>query len=129
MPLTQFMQKQVLDFMCGGASAATPLARWLQFATATPRSDSAFDGPIPSRLSVSFNAAASPAGSVSNAIATTGFTTGATAICTLTGWNLYDASVGGNRLAYGTLATTFSLGSGTTDQIALSAGAMRITLA
>lgn len=129
MPLSQFMQKQVLDFLCGGATATRPPGRWLQFANTNPRTDSAFDGPIPSRVSVSFNFAISGAsGFVSNALATTGFTTGATAICTLTGWNLYDSSVGGNRIAYGTLATTFSLASGTVDQVAVSAAALRITL-
>lgn len=129
MPLTQFMQKQLLDFVLGGGGVVSaPAARWVQFATANPRSDSAFDGPIRSRLSVSFNSAASPAGSVSNGLATTGSLTAATLAATCTGWNLYDASVGGNRIAYGTLATTFSLASGTADQIALAAGAMRITL-
>lgn len=134
MPLTQYMQKQVLDFICGGATVTRPGSRFVQFATVSPRSDSAFDGPIRSRLSISFAAANSPGGFVSNASAPTigsgalgGSTAGATVSCTLVGWNLYDSGIGGTRLAYGTLSASVGVASGV-DTLSIALSALRITL-
>ena len=135
MPLTPYMKKQVLDFICGGAAVTRPASRFIQFANTNPASDSAFDAPIRSRLSAQFAPASTGAtgfATISSAVtigsgALGGSTAGPTAACTLTGWNLYDSGIGGTRLAYGTLSVTFSLASGT-DAVAISASALRITL-
>jgi hypothetical protein len=128
MPLTQYGQKLVLDYLLGGATATRPTIRQIQFATASPRTDSAFDAPIRSRVTGSFFAGNSPQGSVNNRAATgiTAASAYATAICTLVGWNLYDAAAGGNRLAYGTLSASVGCASG--DWVSISASALKITL-
>jgi len=119
-----FIEKALLDWVLQGATPTRPGKTYLQWATASPTSQSAFDGPFSPRMTVTFGAAASPAGSVSNAAAFTGT---ATAAATAVGWNLYDASVAGNRLAYGTL--TASVGCKSADNPAFAAGALIVTLA
>lgn len=126
MPLTEYFEKQILDWQLGGAAASQPPGRWIQWATASPRSDSAFDGPFSSRMTVTFAAANSPQGSATNLNAITGAIASAAATCV--GWNLYDRSVGGTRLAYGTLTANVGCKSGN-DNPAFAAGALKITLA
>lgn len=124
MPLTQNGQKLMLDWLLGGAAATRPSARWLQFATGTPNVSGASDGPFTPRITCSFAAAASPQGSASNRLA---MTCTATAIATVLGWNIYDASVGGNRLAFGTMAS--SVGCASADTMAFAAASLKISLA
>ena len=50
MPLTTYMQKQVLDWICGGAAPTQPPQLWLCFATGTPNNNGASDGPMISRI-------------------------------------------------------------------------------
>jgi hypothetical protein len=123
-PLTDISEKALLDWVLGGAGVSRPTQRWLQFATASPTTASAFDGPFSPRCTVTFGAAASPAGSATNANA---ISATATAAGTAVGWNLYNASVAGTRLAYGTL--TANIGCKSADNPALSAGTLRVTLA
>ncbi len=123
MPLTGYMEKNALDWQLGGAAAVQPPGRFIQWATASPTSQSAFDGPFSPRQTVTFGAAASPAGSVTNANAMTGT---ATAAATAVGWNLYDSAVGGTRLAYGTLSA--NVGCKSADNPAFAAGTLTITL-
>jgi len=126
MAFDPFIDKALLDWVLQGATPTRPGKTYLQFATASPTTQSAFDGPFTSRMTVTFGAAASPAGSATNANAITGPVPTAAATCV--GWNLYDASAAGTRLAFGTL--TASLGcKSATDNPALAAGALRITLA
>lgn len=125
MPLTQYLGKQTLDWMLGGATGTQPAGRWIQWATGTPTEAGASDGPFVSRATVTFAAAASPAGTVSNANALTGGS--ASAAATAQGWNLYDRSVGGTRLAYGTLTAVLGCKSAT-DNPAFAVGALKITL-
>lgn len=123
MPLTPFMQKNLLDWVLGGGGVvSSPPGRWMCFATSSPTSVTAFDGSI-SRVTVGFSGAASPAGSASNA---TGITRSLSAVQTFFGWNLYDSSVGGTRIAYGTLAVSAPCVSG--DAPTLSPGAFKLTL-
>ena len=124
MPWTQFTQKALLDWVLQGATPTRPGKTYIQWATASPRTDSAFDGPFSPRMTVTFGGAASPAGTASNIAAVTGT---ATAAATAVGWNLYDDSVAGNRLAYGTL--TANVGCKSADNPAFAAGALRVTLA
>jgi len=124
MPLTQYMMKNILDWQLVGGGAQPP-GRWISWATQSPRTDSAFDGPFTTRNTATFAAANSPAGTVTNLNAMTGPL--ASAAATVVGWNLWDRSVGGTRLAFGTL--TASLGcKSNNDNPAVAAGALKITL-
>ena len=124
MPLHGAIQKALLDWVTGAAAASAPAGQWVSFATASPRSDSAFDGPWSPRASVTFAGANSPAGSVTNLSSVRAVT--ATAAGTAVGWNLWDAAVAGNRIAFGTCTAAIGCKSG--DNIVISAGLFKITL-
>src|SRR4030095_506870 len=102
MPLTPEGRQICLDWVLGGANPTRPATRWVSFATQSPTTASAFDGPIQSRASFTFAAANSPDGSATNLNAVANIT--ATAACTVVGWNLWNSSAGGTRLAYGTVS-------------------------
>lgn len=125
MALTTYMEKQFLDWCLGGATATQPTGRFLQWATGSPNTDGASDGPFVSRVTCTFAAANSPQGTVTNVAAVTGAT--GTAAATVVGWNLYDAAAAGNRLAFGTLAAALGCKSAT-DSPCFSAGALKIVL-
>jgi hypothetical protein len=110
--------------MMGGASATQPVGRFIMFATGSPNTAGASDGPFSPRKTVTFAPMNSPQGSVTNVAAISGCT--ATAIATALGWNLYDAAVGGNRLLFGTM--TAALGCASADVAGFNAGALKITL-
>jgi hypothetical protein len=124
-PLTDVGEKLLLDWVLGGATPTRPATRWISFATASPNITSAFDGPIQSRMTVTFASANSPQMSVTNLNAVSNIT--ATAACTVVGWSLWNSSSGGTRLAYGT--ATAAIGCKANDNIAIGAGAIKITLA
>lgn len=124
MPLTDVFEKQLLDWALGGAAGSQPTQQWIQFATASPTSQSTFDGPFSPRATVTFAAANSPQGSKTNLNTISVIT--ATAAGTAVGWNIYDRSVGGTRIAYGTCTAAIGCKSG--DQPALNPGTLRITL-
>lgn len=124
MPVDQALQKAMLDWVLGGAAATRPGGRWVSFATASPRSDSTFDGPFSPRVTCTFAAANSPQMSVTNLNNMTLAT--ATAAGTAVGWNLWESQVGGQRLAYGT--ATASIGCKSGDNISIAAGALLIVL-
>lgn len=123
MPLTPYLEKAILDWALGGAAPPTIPARYFQFATSAPDANNAYDGPFTNRMTVTMAAAASPAGSVSNANA---LVRTATAIATVVGWNIYDQITLGNRLMYGTMTAGIACGSG--DGCRLTAGNLVITL-
>jgi hypothetical protein len=125
-PLTEFGEKLLLDWVLGGAAASQPLSRWISFATASPRTDSSFEGPFsPARASIVMAAANSPQMSKTNQSSTLPNIT-ATAVATAVGWNIYNSSAGGNRLAFGTFAA--SVGCKSADTINISAGGLVIIL-
>lgn len=129
MPLTSYTEKLLLDWALGGTGGAvsSPANRFIQFASSVPDAANAYDGPFTNRMTVTFAAAASPAGSASNANA---LVRTATAITTVCGWNLYDQITLGNRLAYGTTVvggTATGLASG--DAFRFTAGSLVITIA
>lgn len=128
MPATGYFGKQLLDWMTGAAAATQPSGRFLSFATASPTSVSAFDGPwsggLFGRATVTFAAANSPQMSATNLNAFSNIT--ATAAGTAVGWNLWDASSGGNRIHWGTV--TANIGCKSADNIGIAAGAIKITL-
>ena len=125
MPFDPRVNQSALDWVLGGAAPARATSRFISFATASPRTDSAFDGPFSPRVTVSFAAANSPQMSATNLNAFSNVT--ATAAGTAVGWNLWDAAAGGQRLAYGTC--TAVIGCKSADNIAIAAGLIKITLA
>jgi hypothetical protein len=124
MPLSDIFEKQLLDWALGGAAASQPTQQWIQFATASPTQANAFDGPFSPRATVTFAGANSPQGSKTNLNTIVSAT--ATANGTAVGWNVYDRSVGGTRIAFGTCTAAIGCKSG--DQPSLNPGALKITL-
>lgn len=133
MPLTPYMQKNVLDWMLGGAAAVQPAQRWLCFATGTPNNNGASDGPMNSRILLfsgavtNMAAANSPQGSCTNRSSASGSWTAA-AITTVLGWNLYDtgpSTGGGTRLAWGTCSFTMPT---LANSVNIGSGSLKLTL-
>lgn len=116
-------EADMLDWLLGGANPTRPAGRFLSWATQSPRSDSAFDGPFTPRVTVTFASGNSPQGSVTNLNALTGT---ATAAATAVGWNLWDANAGGTRIAFGTF--TANVGCKSADNPAVAAGGLKVVL-
>lgn len=127
MALTAYHAKNLLDYITGAAAAVQPGSRFISLATASPTTQSAFDGPFSNgafgRQSWNAAAANSPSGSATNR-SVMSYT--ATAIATAVAWNLYDRSSGGTRLAFGTLSSSVGCASG--DTFGFAVGALKITL-
>jgi hypothetical protein len=128
MPFDPAQQKQMLDWLTGGASVTKPNSRFVSFATASPTSVSDFTGPIASRRSCTFAGANSPNMSATNvAVISCSIQTAATFV----GWNLFNSSalgttLNGTRLAWGTLSASIGCAAG--DTLGFAAGALKITL-
>ena len=124
-----FGQKQILDWICNGASGSSPPFRFIGLASGTPTSVSGSELPNTfgyTRQTVSYAAAASPAGSVSNAVA---MTFGPfSSIAAINGLHMWDGSPVGssNMWLYGTLQTARTVGVG--DSLVVAIGALTITL-
>lgn len=123
--VTPYMAKQMLDWCLGGAAATRPSSRLVGWATGSPNTNGDSAGPW-TRVTFSPAAASTPAGSgsVSNRAA---MTSRATAIGTALGWNMYDATSGGNRLFFGTVTASLGCAS-SADLAAFAAGGLKITL-
>lgn len=124
MPVTPYLAKQMLDWVTGAAAATRPGQRWVSFATQSPTTESAFDGPFNTRVSARFAAANSP--QMSATLATNATLATATAVATVVGWNLWDSTAGGTRLMYGT--ATANIGCKSSDNVQIQSGSWRITL-
>lgn len=125
-----YASKASLDWLLGGATPTRPAAWGMGLSGGVPSSTSGSEvgtGSGWSRQTAIFGAAASPAGTASNATAMT-FGTGATAL-SCTGVQLWDtlAATAGNMLMYGTLATARTLGVG--DSLVFAVGAVIASLA
>jgi hypothetical protein len=125
-PLDPFARKLLLDWVLGGAAATQPGSRWVSYATQSPTTQSAFDGPFRSRGTLKYAAANSP--QMSATILSSASPQGtSTAIMTAVGWNMWNSSSGGQRLMYGTFGA--SVGMASNDTIVIAAAAqMKITL-
>jgi len=131
-PADPWAEKAMLDWCLGGATPTQPASRFLGLAAGTPTSASASElvtGFASTRLAIAFGAAVSPAGSATNTGAVTfSATTRITAAASKpNAWNLWNASSGGTRLAYGQLSASSTFSSG--DTISFASGALTITLA
>ncbi len=102
MSFSPFAQKRMLDFVCGGASATEPAARW---AGLLDVSGSEISATGYARVSALFNAASSPGGYASMAPTTfQPFTSNGT--LTVVAVGVWDNSVGTNLLLSGVLSNT-----------------------
>lgn len=129
MPLDPYLAKALLDWSLGGATPTRPTSLFVMPAMSSPTTQSSFDGSFFTRRigSMSFNAAASPAGSCS--LASTALTQAtATAAASPVGWNMYDAPTGGNRLMFGTFTAAVGCKSGDSIQILVTGGQLTIVL-
>ena len=128
--IASYLQKQMLDWVLGGAAATQPSSRLAALSLGTPTSISASEV-LPNsgylRQTALFGAANSPAGSASNTAAMTfGPFSSSNAI---QGLVVYDttAFTAGNMLWYGTLLTARTVLPG--DTLVVAAGSLIITLA
>ena len=129
MALTTYLEKAVLDWIGGAATPTRPAGIWLGMATGTPNANGASElaTNTMSRVTCTFAAANSPQGSMTNLNAMTLMANSSAA--TVFGFNIWDAAtVGANRLAYGTLTATVSFRAGSGDQIAFAVGTLKVTL-
>lgn len=125
------MEKAMLDWCCGGAAATQPASRFLGLSLGAPTSVSGSEigtGSGYARQSCVFAAAASPAGSVSNASTMSfGPFNSAQSISGLVLWDTNLSLNSGNMLWYGTLSAARTVSSG--DSLTFAVGALVITLA
>lgn len=124
-----YAQKQVLDWMFGGAAVTQPSSRLIALSIGTPTSVSGSEVGTNSgyaRQTMSAGAAASPAGSVSNNVAATfgPFSS----IQTIQGAMIYDtiSISSGNLFWYGTLLTARTVLAN--DQVVIGVGSLIATL-
>lgn len=124
MPVTPYLAKAILDWVCNGATPTRPSAFWLAFATGSPgTATNAESNGTFTRKTVTMAAGNSPQGSVTNLNA---LSARANAIQTVVGWNLYDGS-SGSRLMFGTLSASLGCAS-SADIAAIPAGGLKIVL-
>ncbi len=120
--LSTYLEKAILDWALGGASATQPVGRWVGLASGSPNVNGASEGPW-LRATATYAAANSAQGSATNL---NDLNCTATAIGTAVGWNMFDASQAGNRLAFGTV--TSSMACASADIGRLAAGNLKIVL-
>jgi hypothetical protein len=132
MPLSSYLEKAMLDWVCGGATPSQPVGFWLALASGTPTSlgngASEFGSQSGyTRQSALFNSASTASSaSCSNSKA---MTFGPfSSVGTLLGVTIWDASPIGstNLLWYGTVQTARTFSSG--DYLVVQAGALVLTL-
>lgn len=126
-----YAEKAALDWINGGASPTRPTSWFMGLSLGAPTSVSGSEMTTAvgyARQSATFAAAASPAGSVSNANAMTfGPFSSAFSISGMQVWDTGLSLNSGNMLWYGLLSSARTLGIG--DSLVISAGALTITLA
>ncbi len=130
----QWAQKNMLDWVLGGAAPTRPTTWWVGLSLGAPTSVSGSEVTIGAAFNYSrqgaatvFGAAATPAGlgSATNNMALTFGTFASSA--TISGLFVADASTSGNILWYGTLAAVRTPNVG--DSLILAQSALVITLA
>ena len=130
MPADPWAEKAMLDWVLGGATPTQPASWFVGLAGGSPTSVSASELTAQlsggtSRLAVVFGAASTPAtsGTASN---TAAITFSFVSAATVRGVNVWNASSGGTRLAYGTTAASSVMVAA--DTYAFPIGSLRITL-
>lgn len=128
--VSAFAEKLALDFLLNAVAAGRPAAWGLGVSLGAPSSTSMSEiatGSGFNRATITFAAAASPAGTITNNAAVTFGP--ASAAATITGIHIWDtpAATAGNPLFYGTLATIRTLAAG--DSLVIASGALTCSLA
>lgn len=123
--ISDYAEKALVDWLLGGATPTRPAAWGVGLSLGAPSASSGSEIATASgwtRQTVTFAAAASPAGSASNVNAIT-FGPALTA-AVFTGMQVWDtpAVAAGNMLLYGNLATVRTLGVG--DSLVIPAGSL-----
>ena len=130
--ISAYMEKAMLDWCLGGAAATQPTTRAIGLSLGSPTSTSGSEwtGTGMTRATMAFGAAASPAGSATNASALTfGPITSAASVSGIQIWDTISGTTlnAGNMLWYGLLATPRTVASG--DYLVLGSAALTLTLA
>lgn len=130
--ISDYAEKAMLDWVLGGATPTRPSTRaiGLSLGSPTDASGSEWTGTGITRQSMDFGAAASPAGSATNASALTfGPVTAAASVSGIQIWDTISGQTAnaGNMLWYGLLATARTLASG--DSLVIASAALVLTLA
>src|SRR5215831_18023699 len=120
MPFSAYGAKAVLDWTLGGASATRPSSRFLGLASSVPTSVSAFEASFSgyARQAMTFGAATSITGSGSASASnsnTINFASYTQSSYIIRGFQIWDATTGGNMLFYGSIvapSASFTLASG-----------------
>lgn len=126
--ISTYHAKMLLDFSLFGTPPSAPSAHYVGLSLGTPTSVSASEiaaGSGVTRQTVTYVAAASPAGSASNSNAVTFGPFSASGV--VQGLQIFDASSAGNMLWYGLLASARTMGAG--DSLIFNAGALVNTMA
>lgn len=131
MPIDPYYQKGLLDWLLGGATPpAQPTAWFVNLATSSPTTSLAYEGQFGSRGTIYFRTAhtAGASASASNgSVASVTFISVGANSATALGWNLWDNTTAGHRIAYGTLTSSAGVrSSGST--IGFAIGALVVTL-
>ena len=128
--VSAYLEKVLFDYSLKG-TVVTPAAWSVGLSLGVPSSTSGSEittGSGYARQTASFAAAASPAGTSSNATAMTfGPFSGAASITGLQVWDTILTLNSGNMLWYGTLTTARTVGVG--DSLVIAAGALTVSLA
>lgn len=129
--IAAYAEKAMLDWVFGGAAPTRPGAWGIGLSLGAPTSVSGSEVSTASgyaRASMAWPAAASPAGSLTNASAITfGPFSTAQSISGLLVWDTMLSANSGNLLWYGTLATPRTVGIG--DSLVIASASIVVTLA
>lgn len=133
MPLTNAMQKVLLDHMMGKAAYTMPTSWWVGLLTTLPADDGTghveVSGGNYARVQVAaagWTAATAGEPTVADNVGVVTFPTATASWGTIVGVGLFDASTAGNMRAWAPLAVSKAVGSGDTASIA--AGALDVKL-
>ena len=126
--MSDYLETHLLEHVLKNVSWTSPATVYLAlFTSATDEASGGTEvaGNAYARQSVAWNAAASPAGTISNSGLITFPTATPLDWGTITDIGIYDAFSGGNRLLYGTLAASKTINAG--DRIEFLAGSIVVT--
>jgi len=123
---TDYLENKLLEHTFKNTSFTSPTTVYVALCTSTPTDSAAgteVSGGSYARTAATFGAAAS--GSISNSGAVT-FPTSTGSWGTVTHFEIWDASTAGNRLAWGALTSSQTIGTNNTPSFAI--GQLTVTL-
>jgi hypothetical protein len=125
---SNYLEEAVLNHVFGATTLSKPSLFLALFTSATDDAagGSEVSGNAYARQSIAFAAAANPAGTIANSGVVTFPVATPSGWGTITDFAIYDAATVGNRLVWGTLTASKTVGAG--DRIEFAVGALVITL-